>query len=87
MWVWVWGWGRVWRQPQYSGGTYTTTVYVNGTENAKFLHTKFCGDHVGSLVFAQEQDTVGGSFDVTQATDAIIDTVAMCVRAMLLPCV
>mmetsp|Transcript_25739 Transcript_25739/g.38030 ORF Transcript_25739/g.38030 Transcript_25739/m.38030 type:complete len:1052 (-) Transcript_25739:33-3188(-) len=56
---------------------YTTTVYVNGTADSGFLWGGFCGNHTGSLAFAQEQDSVGGSFDATQATNAIIDTVAI----------
>ena len=55
----------------------TMSVHDNGKPNYKSVHSYFCGDHTGSLVIAQEQDSVGGAFDWTQSSAVLVDSVAV----------
>ena len=42
-------------------------VYIDGLETTSGIHSSFCGSYTGSLVFGQEQDSVGGGFQESQS--------------------
>ena len=65
-------------------------VYINGkaTTNGIYIDSNFastgnnwCGDTTGSLVFGQDQDSVGGGFQAYQALGMEQDTVAIYSKA------
>mmetsp|Transcript_58800 Transcript_58800/g.101285 ORF Transcript_58800/g.101285 Transcript_58800/m.101285 type:complete len:401 (-) Transcript_58800:204-1406(-) len=60
-----------------------TKIYIDGVEGNVGSHpvTAKCTESPGSLVFGQEQDTVGGGFASSQSPHIWLDTVAIYDRA------
>ena len=52
-------------------------VFLNGEFTTADLDYPFCGGHEGSLVIGQEQDALGGGFDVSQNTPMLLHAMAI----------
>ena len=59
----------------YDGSS--TVAYVDGVVSSAGNYASFCGTYTGSLVFGQEQDSLGGGYDANQACGLEQDTVAI----------
>ena len=57
------------------------SIHDNGELNMRLLVGEYCGDYTGSLVFGQEQDSLGGEFTWSQGAPMLLDTVAIYSRA------
>ena len=54
-----------------------TLIFLDGELAPALTHSLFCGDREGALSIGQEQDSVAGDYDASQAAAVVLDTVAI----------